>query len=72
MRHWSPEEKQRVADLLKRGMTAGQIARKFAPRSRCAIISLVNRDEGLKRIGFRHSNTHVEPDAVSKYAATRK
>lgn len=60
MRHWRPEEKQRVADLLKRGMTAGQISMRFDRRSRSAIISLVNRDNDLKRIGFNHPRTQKE------------
>ncbi|TJU85585.1 MAG: hypothetical protein E5Y10_24505 [Mesorhizobium sp.] len=55
MRHWTNEEKQRVGELLRRKLTAGQIAPRFG-RSRCGVISLVNRDPSLREIGFQHCN----------------
>lgn len=51
MRHWHAEERQKVAEMLARGLSAAQIAPRFG-RSRCAVISLVNRHRDLKSVGF--------------------
>lgn len=64
MRHWTQEEKQRVAELLRKKLTAGQIAPGFG-RSRCAIIGLVNRDANLRQIGFSKRNREADYLQVS-------
>jgi hypothetical protein len=56
MRQWTQSEMEQVGELLQRKLTAGQIARQFAGRSRSGIISLVNRIPPLRAIGFCHSN----------------
>lgn len=50
--YWSPEEKARVAELLKEGLSAGKICKHFGV-TRNAICGLVARDETLKVIGLR-------------------
>ena len=50
---WTPEEKIRIAELLRQGDSGGQIAEKLDFKiSRNAIIGLVHRDEELRAIGF--------------------
>lgn len=54
---WTPEEKQRVAGMLREGLSAGKIAPHF-DRTRNAVIGLVHRDAVLREIGFaRKGNT---------------
>ncbi len=62
MRQWTMEEKQRIGDLLRKKLTAGQIAPGFG-RSRSAIIGLVNRDANLRTIGFALSKSRSHGDA---------
>lgn len=54
MRHWNSVERSEIASLLKRKLTAGQIARRYEGRTRSAVISIVNRDPVLRQIGFQH------------------
>ena len=54
MRQWNLVERNEIASLLQRQLTAGQIARRYEGRSRCSIIGLVNRDPSLRQIGFQH------------------
>lgn len=61
MRHWNAVERNEIASLLGRKLTAGQIARRYEGRSRCGIIGLVNRDPKLKAIGFQHPKAMVRP-----------
>lgn len=54
MRHWTDQEKQQIAKLLRQGKSAREIGHLFG-RSKSAVISLVNRDPVLKAIGLsRH------------------
>ena len=55
MRQWTDHERVEIAAMLKRQLTAGQIARKFAGRSRSAIIGLVNRHPVLRAVGFHYA-----------------
>lgn len=49
---WTTENRSRVADMLREGMSAGMIAiRLEQPRS--AVCGIVRRDEELKAIGFK-------------------
>lgn len=54
MKQWTEEQRREVATMLLAGFSAGQIAMKVG-RSRCAVISLVNRWPDLKAIGFARS-----------------
>jgi hypothetical protein len=55
MRQWNCVERNEIASLLNRGLTAAQIALRYEGRTRASIIGLVNRDESLRKIGFRHT-----------------
>jgi hypothetical protein len=55
MRQWNCVERNEIASLLNRGLTASQIALRYEGRTRASIIGLVNRDESLRQIGFRHA-----------------
>jgi len=55
MRQWNCVERNEIASLLNRGLTAAQIAVRYEGRTRASIIGLVNRDESLRRIGFKHT-----------------
>lgn len=54
MRHWNSVERNEIASLLRRGLTAGQIALRYEGRTRSSIIGFVHRDPDLKAIGFQH------------------
>lgn len=54
MKHWTSIERREIASLLRRKLTAGQIARRYEGRSRSAVIGFVNRDPELAAIGFQH------------------
>ena len=54
MKQWTEEQRREVATMLLAGFSAGQIAMKVG-RSRCAVISLVNRWPDLKASGFARS-----------------
>lgn len=45
---WSPEEKVRVVELTRAGLTAQQIAAQFPARTKSAVIGLWNRDPQLR------------------------
>lgn len=45
---WSPDEKARLVELTRAGLTAAQIAASFAGRSKSAVIGLWNRDPILR------------------------
>ena len=53
---WTPDKKHQVAELLRQGASAGQIARQFHPTTRNAIIGVVHRDKDLRQIGFANAN----------------
>lgn len=53
--NWTHEEKGRVADYLKAGMSAAEIAAEFGDKTRNAIIGVVQRDKTLASIGFIRS-----------------
>ena len=62
MRHWKAVERSEISHLLRRGLTAGQIALRYEGRSRSAVISFVNRDPTLKAIGFQHAKIYPKGD----------
>jgi len=49
---WSKQDIARVADLLREGASASQIATEFRDRTRNSIIGLVHRNKTLAAIGF--------------------
>ena len=51
MRHWTDQEKQQIAKLLKQGKHAREIGALFG-RSKSAVISLIHREPELKAIGL--------------------
>lgn len=51
---WTQEDRDGIAVLLRRGQTSKQIASRFG-RSRSAVIGIVSRDPGLKKIGFERA-----------------
>lgn len=63
MRQWNSVERREIASLLKRGLTAGQIARRYEGRSKSAIVGLVNRDPDLRAIGFQHGKVFYQSPA---------
>lgn len=52
MSGWTDHEVETILAMLKRGKTAGEIARKLPGRSRNAVIGKVTRDERLNVIGL--------------------
>ena len=52
---WTPERRERVAELLKEGDTATEIAKKLGAPSRMAVIGIVHRDKKLSAIGFKRA-----------------
>jgi hypothetical protein len=63
MRQWNCVERTEIANLLKRGLTAAQIALRYEGRTRCSIISFVNRDPMLREIGFQHEKIYMKRSA---------
>jgi len=57
MKHWTTAERTEIAAMLKRKLTAGQIAMKVG-RSRSAVIGVVNRDDNLRSVGFQHDKIY--------------
>ena len=59
---WSADEKARVAELTRAGLTAAQIAASFAGRSKSAVIGLWNRDPALRTArGAMGGNQQQQP-----------
>lgn len=52
---WTDELKDQVAAMLRKGLTASQIAARLEGVSRNAVVGVVNRDRRLKEIGFKRS-----------------
>lgn len=53
---WTPEEKQRVAEMLREGLSASQIGHRFG-KTRNSVIGVVGRDNELREIGFARSRS---------------
>lgn len=58
MKHWTAVERREIASLLRRKLTAGQIALRYEGRSRSAVISFVRRMPELAEIGFLHDKNY--------------
>ncbi|WP_171379948.1 GcrA family cell cycle regulator [Brucella pseudogrignonensis] len=67
---WTGERKRIVANLLREGKSAGQIAT-YMEISRSSVIGLVHRDADLKEIGFARSVAHAERKKSSTPKAER-
>ncbi|WP_024896788.1 GcrA family cell cycle regulator [Brucella rhizosphaerae] len=67
---WTGERKQVVANLLREGKSAGQIAT-YMEISRSSVIGLVHRDADLKEIGFARSVIRPERKEPSAPKADR-
>lgn len=53
--NWTDEIKEQIAEMLREGLTASQIAARIGGVSRNAVIGVVHRDKRLKAIGFKRS-----------------
>lgn len=52
MTEWTNAEKAKVAQMLKQGLTAQQIADAMPGRTKGSVVGVVNRDPQLLEIGF--------------------
>ena len=67
---WTGERKRIVANLLREGKSAGQIAT-YMEISRSSVIGLVHRDAGLSEIGFARSKGPSEKSKAALSSARR-
>lgn len=62
---WTAEAKDKVANLLREGLTAPQIGEEMGV-SRNSIIGIVNRDPRLREIGFKRSPKKRPPERKTR------
>lgn len=67
---WTGERKRIVANLLREGKSAGQIAT-YMEISRSSVIGLVHRDAALSKIGFTRSKGTSEKSKAALSSARR-
>ena len=67
---WTGERKRIVANLLREGKSAGQIA-SYMEISRSSVIGLVHRDAALSEIGFARSKGPSEKSKAALSSARR-
>lgn len=67
---WTDERKRIVANLLREGKSAGQIAT-YMEISRSSVIGLVHRDAALNEIGFARSKGPSEKSKAALSSARR-
>lgn len=59
---WSDTDKDKIANLLQAGLSAGKIAAHFEGISRNAVIGVIYRDKRLKAIGLSGRATRPRPE----------
>ena len=67
--NWTDEIKEQIAEMLREGLTASQIATRIGGVTRNAVIGVIHRDKRLKAIGFKRSKG--ESDDVRAFRAKR-
>lgn len=67
---WTDEEKQVIADLLKKNYSASQIGAAVG-KTRNSIIGIVTRDETLRNIGFSRKTKPPEQRKIRTFSGPR-
>lgn len=72
MERWFDGNIDRIADLLREGLSASQIAAHFRGVSKNAVIGIVGRNAELKAIGFKRRPGKQEPKSIAVSTARKK